>query len=82
MGRKSKYDDNLIKQAIKLSEEKGCKQAAKELEIPYKTVYNWYTKNVGKKRDLNYNDIKNKDFAEYDKEAEYKKRLRLVKFLK
>ena len=41
MGQVKQYDREYKEEAIKLAEEKGCKNASDELGIPYNTLYGW-----------------------------------------
>ena len=41
MGQSKQYDREYKEEAIKLVEEKGCKNASEELGIPYNTLYGW-----------------------------------------
>lgn len=41
MGQAKHYDREYKEEAIKLSEEKGCKKASEELGISYYTLYDW-----------------------------------------
>lgn len=41
MGQVKKYSREYKEEAIKLSEEKGCKKASEELGISYYTLYDW-----------------------------------------
>ena len=39
MGQAKQYDREYKEEALKLVEEKGCKNASEELGIPYNTLY-------------------------------------------
>ena len=41
MGQAKQYDREYKEEALKLVEEKGCKNASEELGIPYNTLYGW-----------------------------------------
>ena len=41
MGQSKQYDREYKEEALKLVEEKGCKNASEELGIPYNTLYGW-----------------------------------------
>ena len=41
MGQSKQYDREYKEEALKLAEEKGCKNASEELGIPYNTLYGW-----------------------------------------
>ena len=41
MGQVKQYSREYKEEAIKLVEEKGCKNASDELGIPYNTLYGW-----------------------------------------
>lgn len=41
MGQVKQYDREYKEEAIKLAEEKGCKNASEELGISYHTLYDW-----------------------------------------
>lgn len=41
MGQVKQYAREYKEEAIKLAEEKGCKNASDELGIPYNTLYGW-----------------------------------------
>ena len=41
MGQSKQYAREYKEEAIKLAEEKGCKNASDELGIPYNTLYGW-----------------------------------------
>ena len=41
MGRGKQYGREYKEEALKLVEEKGCKNASEELGIPYYTLYGW-----------------------------------------
>ena len=41
MKEQKKYSREYKEEALKLVEEKGCKNASEELEIPYNTLYGW-----------------------------------------
>ena len=41
MGQAKQYDREYKEEAIKLVEEKGCKNASEELGISYHTLYGW-----------------------------------------
>lgn len=41
MGKAKSYDKEYKEQAVKLSKEIGGKQASKELNVPYGTLYGW-----------------------------------------
>ena len=41
MGQIKQYSKEYKEEAIKLAEEKGCKNASEELGIPYNTLYGW-----------------------------------------
>lgn len=41
MVQAKQYDREYKEEAIKLAEEKGCKNASDELGIPYNTLYGW-----------------------------------------
>lgn len=80
MGRNNKYSKEIMKKAVELSENEGCKKASETLGLPYKTVYNWYKKES--KQDSKNGNMRYKDFQSYNKEAAEKVKIRLVKLLK
>ena len=41
MGHAKQYDREYKEEALKLAEEKGCKNASEELGISYNTLYDW-----------------------------------------
>ena len=41
MGQSKQYDREYKEEALKLVEEKGCKNASEELGISYNTLYGW-----------------------------------------
>ena len=41
MGQAKQYDREYKEEALKLVEEKGCKNASEELGISYNTLYGW-----------------------------------------
>lgn len=67
MGRNNKYSKEIMKKAVELSENEGCKKASETLGLPYKTVYNWYKKES--KQDSKNGNMRYKDFQSYNKEA-------------
>ena len=41
MGQAKQYAREFKEEAVRLAEEKGCKNASEELGIPYNTLYGW-----------------------------------------
>ena len=41
MKKTKQYDKTYKEQAVRLAEEKGCKEASDELGVPYGTLYGW-----------------------------------------
>lgn len=63
MGQVKQYDREYKEEAIKLVEEKGCKNASEELGISYNTLYGWVKEarkgnlHLGKRSDSNVSKL-------------------------
>ena len=63
MGQVKQYDREYKEEALKLVEEKGCKNASEELGISYNTLYGWVKEarkgnlHLGKRSDSNVSKL-------------------------
>ncbi len=72
MGQVKQYSREYKEEAIRLADEKGCKNASDELGIPYNTLYGWVKE--ARKGNLHLENRSNSNISKLEEELQQLRR--------